>query len=56
MKKYIKATSNADILYIDIDINFVLVSTTDIAATKILPLRDGEKRQRYVPEKPHGRN
>ena len=42
MKKYIKATSNADTLYIDIDINFVLVSTTDIAATKILSLRDGD--------------
>lgn len=42
MKRYIKATSNTDILSIDIDINFVLVSTADIAATKILPLRDGD--------------
>ena len=40
MKKYIKVTSDDNILYIDIDVNFVLVTSTDVAATKILPLRD----------------
>lgn len=41
MKKYIKATEDDNILYIDIDVYFALEQATEhIAATKILPLTD----------------
>jgi len=44
MKKYIKATSDDNILYIDIDVNFALAVSNDIAATIVLPLKDDSGR------------